>query len=76
MGKRVGYVLAIDFPGSSACKESACNSRDPGSVPGSERSAGDGIGYPLQYSDLENFKDCIVHGVAKSWTRKSYFNLT
>ena len=50
MGKRVGYVLAMDFPGSSACKESACNSRDPGSVPGSERSAGDGIGYPLQYS--------------------------
>ena len=50
MGKRVGYVLAMDFPGSSACKESACNSRDPGSVPGSGRSAGEGIGYPLQYS--------------------------
>ena len=31
-------------------KESACNAGDPGSIPGSERSAGEGIGYPLQYS--------------------------
>ena len=31
-------------------KESACNSEDPGSIPGSRRSAGEGIGYPLQYS--------------------------
>ena len=36
--------------GSSAGKESACNSRDPGSMPGSGRSLGEGIGYPLQYS--------------------------
>ena len=39
-----------DFPDSSAGKESACNAGDPSSVPGSERSAGEGIGYPLQYS--------------------------
>ena len=39
-----------DFPGSSAGKESACNAGDPGSVPGSRRSLGEGIGYPLQYS--------------------------
>ena len=38
------------FPGSSAGKQSACKARDPSSVPGSGRSAGEGIGYPLQYS--------------------------
>ena len=38
------------FPESSAGKESTCNARDPGSIPGSERSAWEGIGYPLQYS--------------------------
>ena len=38
------------FPDSSVSKESTCNSRDPGSIPGSERSPGEGIGYPLQYS--------------------------
>ena len=35
---------------------------------------GEGKGYPLQYSDLANSLDCIVHGVAKSWTRLSDFN--
>ena len=38
------------FPDSSVGKESACNAGDPGSIPGSGRSAGEGIGYPLQYS--------------------------
>ena len=38
------------FPGSSVGKESACNAGDPGSIPGSGRSTGEGIGYPLQYS--------------------------
>ena len=38
------------FPGSSAGKESACNTGDPGSIPGSGSSPGEGIGYPLQYS--------------------------
>ena len=36
----------------SVSKESTCNAGDPGSVPGSGRSAGEGIGYPLQYSFL------------------------
>ena len=40
----------MDFPGSSAAKESACNAGDPGSIPGLGRSAGEGIGYPLQCS--------------------------
>ena len=39
-----------DFPGSSAGKESACDAGDPSSIPGSGRSPGEGIGYPLQYS--------------------------
>ena len=38
------------FPDSSGGEESACNAGDPGSIPGSGRSAGEGIGYPLQYS--------------------------
>ena len=39
-----------DFPGGSAGKESACNAGDPSLIPGLGRSAGEGIGYPLQYS--------------------------
>ena len=41
---------SLDFPDSSVGKESACNAGDPGSIPGSGRSPGEGIGYPLQYS--------------------------
>ena len=39
----------MGFPHSSVGKEPACNEGDPGSIPGSGRSAGEGIGYPLQY---------------------------
>ena len=39
-----------DFPGGSAGRESTCSAGDPGSIPGMGRSAGEGIGYPLQYS--------------------------
>ena len=42
----------LGFPDSSVGKESACNAGDPGSIPGSGRSTGKGIGYPLQYSSL------------------------
>ena len=55
----------------SAGKESACNAGDLGSIPGSGRSPGEEIGYPLQYSGLENSMDCLVHGVTKSWTQLS-----
>ena len=66
----------LRFPGSSYGKESACNAGDPGSIPGSERSPGEGNGSPLQYSWLENSMDrraweATVHGVAKSWTQLS-----
>ena len=46
----INIYIALDFPGSSATKESACNAGDPGLIPGLGRSAGEGIGYPLQYS--------------------------
>ena len=63
------------FPCGSAGKESACNAGDLGSIPWLGRSPGDGKGYPLQYSSLENSMDCIVHGVAKSQTRLSDFHV-
>ena len=63
----------MGFPGGSAGKESACNAEDLGSIPGSGRSPGEGEGYPLQYSDLENSINCIDHGVAKGRTRLSNF---
>ena len=53
--------------GGSVGKESACNTGDLGSIPGLGRSPGEGTGYPLQYSGLENSMDCIVHRVVKSW---------
>ena len=40
----------MGFPDSSVGKESTCNSGDPGSIPGSGRSSGEGIGYPVRYS--------------------------
>ena len=43
-------LLYWGFPDSSVGKESACNAGDPGSITGSGRSPGEGIGYPLQYS--------------------------
>ena len=64
------------FPGGSDGKESACIVGDPGSITGSERSPGEGNGYPLQYSCLKASMDrgdwwTIVHGVAKSWIQLS-----
>ena len=66
------------FPGGLAGKEPTCKAGDLGSTPGLGRSPGEGKGYPLQYSDLENSMDCIVHGVAESDTTEqlSYSKLT
>ena len=66
----------MDFSSSSssAGKESACNAGNLGLIPGSGRSPGEGKGYPLQYSGLENSMDYTVHGVIKSWTRLSNFH--
>ena len=56
----------MGFPGGSAGKESTHNVGDLGLIPGLGRSPGEGKGYTLQYSGLENSIDCIVCGVAKS----------
>ena len=46
----VPLLRSVGFPDSSVGKESACNAGDPRSIPGSGRSAEEGVGYPLQYS--------------------------
>ena len=61
-------------PCGSAGKKSACNAGDLGLIPGLGRSPGEGKGYPLQYSGLENSMDCIVPMVTKSWTQLSDFH--
>ena len=50
------------------------NVGDLGSIPGLGRSPGEGKGYPLKYSGLENSTDYIVHGVTENWTRLSHFH--
>ena len=71
------YILGTKgFPQSSVGKESACNAGDPGFIPGSRRSTGEGKGYPLQYSGLENSMDSVVHGVANSQTQLSDLHFT
>ena len=67
---------AVGFPGGSEGKASACSAGDPGLIPGSGRSPGEGNGNALQDSCLENPMDrgawqATVHGVAKSRTRLS-----
>ena len=62
------------FPGGSEGKASACSAGDLGLIPGLRRSPGEGNGYSLQYSDLENSIDYIVHSVTKSQTRLNEFH--
>ena len=64
----------LGFAGGSAGKESACNMRDLGLIPGLGKSPGEGNDNPLQYSGLENFVGYTVPEVAKSWTRLSNFD--
>ena len=71
---RLPTPVFLGFPYGSAGKESTCNAGDLGSIPGLGRSLGEGKGYPLQYSGLENSMDYRVHGVAKSRTRLSDFH--
>ena len=68
--------INVGLPLGSDGKVSACNAGDPGSIPGSGRSPGEGNGNPLQCSCLQNSMDgeawwVTVHGVAKSWTQLS-----
>ena len=61
--------IVMGFPGSSAGKESTCIPGDPSSILQLRRSPGEGNGYPLQYSGLENSMDCTVHGGHKELDR-------
>ena len=75
------FIVISWFPGGSDVKASAHNVGDAGSIPGSERSLGEGKGSPLQYSCLENSMGggawwVTVHGVSKSQTRLSDFTFT
>ena len=66
----------LGFPCGSADEESTCNAGDLGLIPVLGRSPGEGKGYPLQYSRVENSMNCIVHGVTKSWTQLSDFDVS
>ena len=66
----------MGFPGGSDSKESACNTGDLGSIPWSGRSPGEGNGYPIQYSCLEDSMErgawwATVHGIAESQIQPS-----
>ena len=64
-------ISRVTMTDSSAGEESSCKAGDLGSIPRLGRSPGEGIGYPLQYSGLENSMD------SQSWTGLSDFhNLT
>ena len=80
-GRSEPSLLPRGFPGGSDGKASACNAGDPGSIPGSRRSPGEGNGNPLQHSCLENPMDgearqATVHGIAKSRARLSDFTFS
>ena len=73
--ERVGFEwiklqFKLGFPGGSAGKESVYNARDWGSILGLGRCPGEGKGYPLQYSVLENPLDCIPHGSQRDTTER------
>ena len=68
------FLSPLGLPCDSAVKASGHNAGDLGSIPGLGRSPGEGKGYPLQYSGLENSMDCVVPGVAKSCTWLSNFH--
>ena len=63
----------MGFPFGSAGRESTCKAGDLGLIPGLGRSPGEGKGYPLQYSTLENSKDYSPWGRKKSNTTNSHF---
>ena len=70
------HTSILGLPCGSAGKQSSCNAGDLNLIPGLGRSPGEGKGYPLQYSGLENSMDYTVHEVAKSRTQLSGFHFT
>ena len=71
---RLPTPVFLGSPCGSAGKESACDVGDLDLIPGLGRAPGEGKGYPLQYSGLENSMDCTVHGVPEGWTQLSDFH--
>ena len=72
-------LCSTGFPGGADSRESACNAGDPGLIPGSGRSPGEGIGNRLQYSHPDNPMDrgvwwATVHRVTKSRTQLSNYH--
>ena len=65
---QIKIMIIRSFPGGSDGKEPARDAGDLHSIPRLGRSPGEGSGYPLRYSGLENSMDCIVHGVTESDT--------
>ena len=61
----------MGFPGTSAGKESACNAEDSTSIPGSGRSPGEGLGYPLQYNQASLVAQLVKNlpAMQKTWVR-------
>ena len=68
------YISILGFPCGSAGKESICNVGDLGSISRLGGSPGEGKGYPLQHSGLENSMDYVAHGLAKSRTLLGNFH--
>ena len=62
------FLVVQGFPDSSVGKESACNAGDSGSIPGLGRSAGEGIGYPLQYSWVSPMAQLVKNSPATQET--------
>ena len=65
------HIYNVDFPGSSAGKESACNAGDPSSIPGLGTSTGEGIGYPFQFSWASLVAEMVKNPPAmrETWVR-------
>ena len=71
---RLPTPVLLGFPRGSAGKESTCNVGDLGLIPELGRCPGEGKGYPLHFSGLENSMDYTVHGISKSQTQLSDFH--
>ena len=69
-------ICGIGFPCSSVSKESACSAGDPGSIPGSGRSPGEGNGNPLQYPCLASLMDSRAWGAAVHGVKTGGLTLT
>ena len=69
------YTCVLSHFVTQLLKESACNAGDLGLIPGLGRSPGEGKGYPLQYSGLENSMGCMVCGVTKSDFHTIHFTM-